>query len=235
VIRLHRIKAVLFDLYGTLIYLQNRITNEEISEYLFNRGYEVSPQQLSAALAFVAFIDYPRHGYMSWQSFFSKIFSRLRVKVDRKTLSTVAELHESRPYELYPDAKEAVIKAKKNGLKTAVVTSGTHFILKDAIEPIRNHFDLVMTGYEAGCDKSNPRMYRRVLEVLGVSPEEAVMLGDNIPMDILLPKKLGINAILLDRERKDVKCKDADAVVNNLSEALEVILRRESLFRRSKN
>ncbi|UCE95212.1 MAG: HAD-IA family hydrolase [Candidatus Bathyarchaeota archaeon] len=215
----------MFDLYGTLIYLQNRITNEEISEYLFNRGYEVSPQQLSAALAFVAFIDYPRHGYENWQSFFSKIFSRLRVKVDRKTLVTIAKLHENRPYELYPDAKEAVIKAKKNGLKTAVVTSGTHFILKDAVEPIEKYLDFIITGFEAGCDKSNPKMYRRVLEILGVSPMEAIVIGDDLSMDVLLPKRLGMNAILLDRERKNVNCEDADAVANSLSEAMEITLR----------
>lgn len=215
----------MFDLYGTLIYLQNRITNEEISEYLFSRGYEVSPQQLSAALAFVAFIDYPRYGYENWQSFFSKIFSRLRVKVDRKTLITIAKLHENRPYELYPDAKEAVIKAKKNGLKTAVVTSGTHFILKDAVEPIEKYLDFIMTGFEAGCDKSNPKMYRRVLEILGVSPMEAIVIGDDLSMDVLLPKRLGINAILLDRERKNVNCKDADAVANSLSEAMAITLR----------
>lgn len=212
-------------MYETLIYLQNRITNEEISEYLFTRGYEVSPQQLSAALAFVAFIDYPRQGYENWQSFFSKIFSRLRVKVDRKTLITIAKLHENRPYELYPDAKEAVIKAKKNGLKTAVVTSGTHFILKDAIEPIEKYLDFIMTGFEAGCDKSNPKMYRRVLEILGVSPMEAIVIGDDLSIDVLLPKRLGINAILLDRERKNVECKDADAVANSLSEAMEITLR----------
>jgi FMN phosphatase YigB (HAD superfamily) len=57
------IKAVLFDLYGTLAYQENPVTNEEVSECLFGRNYEVSPQQLRAAFAFVAFIDYPKHGY----------------------------------------------------------------------------------------------------------------------------------------------------------------------------
>jgi FMN phosphatase YigB (HAD superfamily) len=71
-------------------------------------------------------------------------------------------------------------------------------------------------------------MYRKVLEVLNVKPEEAVMIGDDVPTDILLPKRLGINAILLDREGKSEECPQADAVVNNLNEAVEIIIRKFS-------
>lgn len=84
--RLVRLKAVLFDLHGTLAYVENPVTELEISEYLFSRGYEVSPQQLKAAWAFVAFIDYPLFGYGSWRSFFSRIFWRLKVEVDKEAL-----------------------------------------------------------------------------------------------------------------------------------------------------
>ncbi len=84
-----------------------------------------------------------------------------------------------------------------------------------------------MTGYEAKCDKTNPKMYRKVLEILKVKPEEAVMIGDNIEIDILLPKKLGIHAILLDRNKQNLKCQAANAMVNNLREALELILEHQ--------
>ena len=84
--RLVEIKAVLFDLHGTLAYVENPISGEEISNYLFSRGYEVSPQQLKAAWAFVAFIDCPKHGYKSWRSYFSRIFWRVKIRVDKETL-----------------------------------------------------------------------------------------------------------------------------------------------------
>jgi len=45
-------------------------------------------------------------------------------------------------------------------------------------------------------------MYRKILEILRVKPEEAVMIGDNIPIDIILPKKLGMKTILLNRSKK---------------------------------
>jgi len=221
-----KIKAVLFDLYGTLAYVENPVTHTEISEHLFSRGYEVSPQQLKAAWAFVSFIDYPKYGYNNWRSYFSKIFWRLKVKVNEETLNTIVGLLESKPYQLYPDAAGAVIKAKESGFKTAIVTTIAYFQFKKAIQPIRNYFDFIMTGYEAGCDKTNPKMYRKVLEILNARPEEAVMIGDDVPIDIILPKQLGINAIFLNREGKNVECPQADAVINNLNKAVETIIRK---------
>jgi len=46
------IKAVLFDLHGTLAYVDNPITDTEISDFLFSEGYEIS-QYIRAAWAFV--------------------------------------------------------------------------------------------------------------------------------------------------------------------------------------
>jgi len=221
-----KIKAVLFDLHGTIAHVKDGVTETEISEYLFSKGYEVSPQQLKAAWAFVAFIDYPKYGYRSWRSYFSRIFWRLNVKVDEETLSAIVKLLESKPYQLYPDVAEAVIKAKENRFKTAIVTTIAHFQFKRAMRPIRNYFDFIMTGYEAKCDKTNPKMYRKVLEILNVRPEEAVMIGDDVPVDIALPKRLGINAILLNRKGRNLECPRADAIVNNLNEAVETIIRK---------
>jgi HAD superfamily hydrolase (TIGR01509 family) len=223
---LTKIKAILFDLHGTLAYLENPETDTEISEYLFAKGYEISPQQLRASWAFVSFIDYPKYGYKNWTAFFSRIFWRLSVKVDRETLGTVVKLLENKPYQLYPDAAEAVKKAKENGFKTAIVTTIASFQFEKAIQPIRKYLDFVMTGYEAGCDKSNPKMYKKVLEILAVKPKEAVMIGDDVPIDILLSKRSGIRTILLDRERKNKEYLQADFVVNNLGEAMETVIRK---------
>ena len=220
------IRAVLFDLYGTLAHVKNPVSHMEISEYLFSKGYEVSPQQLTAAWTFVSFVDYPKYGYKNWHSYLSRIFWRLKVKVDEETLNAIIKLLESRPYQLYPDAARAVMKAKEKGFKTAVVTTIAYFQFKEAIQPIRDCFDFVMTGFEAGCDKTNPKMHRKVLEILNVRSEEAVMIGDDMSIDIILSKKLGINAILLNREGRNVECSYADAVIHSLDEAVETIIRK---------
>jgi HAD superfamily hydrolase (TIGR01549 family) len=219
------IRAVLFDLHGTIAYCEDGVGEAEISQYLFGKGYEVSPQQLKAAWSFVSLVDYPKYGYGSWRSFFSRILWRLDVNVDDDTLDRIARLLGNNSYQLYPDAAEAVAGAKRSGFKTAIVTTIARFKFDEAIQSIGQCFDFVMTGYEAGCDKSNPRMYRRILEILGVEPQEAVMIGDETQLDILLPRRLGMHTILLDREGKTTeRSGPADAFVYNLGDAVKAII-----------
>lgn len=218
-----KIRTVLFDLHGTLAFVKDPVSDLEISEYLFSRGYDVSPQQLKAAWFFVSMVDYPKYGYKNWRSYFARILWRLSVKVDKETSDTIVKLLEKSSYRLYPDAIEAVAMAKQNGFKTAIVTTIADFQFKKAIEPIEKFLDVVMTGYKMKCDKSNLKGYRKVLEILKVETSETVMIGDNVFLDVILPKKLGIKAILLDRKRENIKCPQADFIVNDLKEAIEII------------
>lgn len=217
------IKAVLFDLYGTIAHIRKPVTDQEASDYLVSRGYEVYPQTFMAAWRFVAFIDYPKHGYKNYRSFLKRVLWRIKVRVDKETLDGLAKLYERSRFELYPDALEAVKKTKEHGLKTAIVTTIARFKFEKALQPFLPYLDIVVTGYEARCEKSNPKMFKRTLEILKVSPNEAVMIGDDIPIDILISKKLGIRTILLDREHKMGDSQPSDAVVENLIEAVKIV------------
>jgi len=224
VIGLVRIKAVFFDLHGTLVYKKRSSEAEVISELLFKNHYEVSPQQFEAAMQFVSIIDYPRYGYKNWRSHLKRLFWRLKMKVDTSTLHQVAQFLEDNSYLLYPDAAEAVMNAHRADFRTAIVTTIAHFKFERAIESIKSCLDFVMTGYEAGVDKSNPRMYLKLLEILNLKPEETIMIGDDLRLDILLPKRLGIGTILLDREGQH-PVNDVHPIVRDLNEALNVILK----------
>jgi len=217
------IKAVLFDLYGTIAHVRNPVTDQEASDYLVSRGYEVYPQTFMAAWQFVAFIDYPKYGYKNYHSFLKRVLWRIKVRVDKETLDGLAKLYERSQFELYPDALEAVKKAKENGLRTAIVTTIARFKFEKALQPLIPYLDAVVTGYEARCEKSNPKMFKRTLEILNVEPSEAVMIGDDVPIDILISKKLSIHTILLDRENKMGDSQPSDAVAVNLLEAVEIV------------
>jgi putative hydrolase of the HAD superfamily len=217
------LRAILFDLHGTLAYIREPVSDVEISEYLMERGYEVSPQQLRAAWFYVAMIDYPRYGYSSWDEYFTQIFRRLDVSVDKETLSVIIGKLEKGGYELYHDVEGTLVGVKDLGFKTAIITTVARFMFEDAIRPVEKYIDVIMTGYEAGCDKSNPRMYRKVLDVLDVKAGEALMVGDSIYLDIILPKKLGIKAVLLNRSGRKVECSEADAIIESLDQVLEIV------------
>jgi len=219
------IKAVLFDLYGTLTYVENPVSEWEASEFLVRRGYEVYPQAYKAAWQFVTFIDYPRFGYKMWESYLKRVLELLGQKPDDQTLRELSKLYEKTTWKLYHDVESALIKTKDLGLKTAIVTTIARFKFRKAIEPVSDKIDLLVDGYTFCCEKSNPKIYLRTLKTLGVRARETVMIGDDIQLDIMLPKRVGMRAILLDRKGKlsGEKCEGPDSIVNNLNQALDII------------
>ena len=223
------LKAVLFDLYGTLAYVKNPISSEEISEFLLRRGYRAYPQSLDAASHYVSMIDYPKQGYDSWKAYLKQVLRRLDVEVDADTLEELATLYQKRrTLTLHEDAATALRKTKDLNLKTAIITTIAHFYFYPAIEPIHQYIDAIITGYEASCEKSNPKMHQHALTKLGVRPQEAVMVGAESLVDIKIPKSLGMKTIFLDRDnRLRYKLPEADAKVTTLTEAIDQIERWE--------
>jgi FMN phosphatase YigB (HAD superfamily) len=109
-------------------------------------------------------------------------------------------------------------------LKTAIVTTIPDFVFSSAIMPIRDYFDTVMTGRRAACEKSNPSMHKRTLEELETIPEQAVMIGDELLVDIKIPKRLGMHTILLDRLNEyKKKPHEADKKAKTLIEAMTIV------------
>jgi len=219
------LKAVFFDLHGTLCFVLNPLSEEEVSDFLVNRGVEVYPQSWCAAHHYVAMIDYPKHGYQDWSSFIKQILHRLDARVDDEITFQLAELFEKRnTYYLYPDAIEAIRDAKNLGLKTAVITTIARFHFRKALELVSDRVDLVVDGHVAGCEKSNPEMLRVALRKLGVHPNETAMIGEDYLVDVKIPKKMGLKTILLDRKnRLSHKPREADAKVSTLVQAIETI------------
>lgn len=221
-----RIKAVLFDLHGTLAEVADPVTDRHVSEFLVAHGHEVYPQAIDAARRYVFFVDYPKHGYGTWESYAGRVLDRLDVIPDEQTLREFVKLHTDGRWSLFSDAEEALTRAKDSGLKTAVVTTIPEFMYRETLEPVRDKIDLVVDGHTFRCEKSNPRIYSRTLDALGVRAPEASMIGDEAGLDVVLPKGLGMRAILLERPG-NVSAKgeiQLDAVVKDLNGAMDVII-----------
>jgi len=221
-----RIKAVCFDLYGTLAYVAEPISDKSASDFLVSRGYEVYPQALHASWQCVFFLDYPKYGYTNWNDEIQRVLQRLSVKADKETLKELTRLYENAKWTRFPDVEDAVKKAKSLGLGTAIVTTIARFQFKEALKPILRKIDVIVDGYTFHCEKSNPRIYLKMLEALDVDASEAVMVGDEMELDIQLPKRLGMKAILLDRAGQFLAQQsrmEADFVVRNLNEAIDAL------------
>jgi putative hydrolase of the HAD superfamily len=128
---------------------------------------------------------------------------------------------------LYPEARTVLDALRARGVPLALVTNGDALQQRDKItrHDLARYFDAILIEGEFGCGKPEERVYREVLQQLGVAPEGVCMVGDNLEWDVLAPQRLGLAGIWIDREGTGLPPAHADArphrIIRSLSELLE--------------
>jgi FMN phosphatase YigB (HAD superfamily) len=170
--------------------------------------------------------DYPRYGYPDWETYISRTFEIAHAKPNELTFKEVVREYERTRWNSLPFAKEAVRRAKKLGLKTALVTSIARFRFERDIRSILDSIDFVVDGNTFHCDKSGPEIYLRTLQALKVRPGEAVMIGDELEGDVLIPTRIGMRAILVHKEKpswEESQTIGGQVVARDLRHAMDIV------------
>jgi len=221
------IKAVVFDLVETLVTdaveVKGKGLDEELSRILRQAGHEVYYQEVKACRHMVFFIDYPRGRGDTPKQFYTKFLERLEIPPEPRLVERlVRKATELERVRLYEDVAPTLHALKSRGIKTAVLTTVPSWLFKQVLEDNHVEIDFICTAKEAKAVKPNPRIYRTVLETLGVKPYEALMVGDTPEIDIIPPKKLGMKTALLCRRQKTT-VKEADYTMTSLGQLLRII------------
>ena len=226
--RVH-LRAVFFDLHATLADFRPHFgppNPERVSRILRDRGLSVSPKAWKDALAQVHHTDYPRYGYPNWEKYIGRAFEITRTKPNELTFREVLGEYQRTRWNPLPFAKEAVRRAKKLGLKTALVTSVARFRFERDVRNILGSIDFVVDANTFHCDKSGPEIYLRTLQALKVSPGEGVMIGDELDGDVLFPSRIGMRAILLQKEKpswEESQAIGGQVVARDLRHAMDIV------------
>lgn len=113
--------------------------------------------------------------------------------------------YDRREWALYPETIEVIDKLRAQGLKIALISNfdnKLYSIIDDL--GIKDKFDLMISSEDAGAAKPNPKIYQAALKELDLLPEEAIMIGDSYEGDYDAPKRLGMEAVFLDRNQDDL-------------------------------
>ncbi len=108
-------------------------------------------------------------------------------------LDTICRLTEGAP--------EALRWCKRNGLKVVLVTN-TLWRGDDEVREDWRRFGLsdvidgVASSHSVGWRKPHPAMFERALQIAGVRPDEAFMVGDRLGADVWGAKQVGLRAVL---------------------------------------
>lgn len=98
----------------------------------------------------------------------------------------------------YVDALFLWLKCEK--IRIGLLTDMTAHIQYRKIErlEIGSALDCIVTSEEAGAEKPDRAMFKRILEKMRLTPEEALMVGDSQKRDIDGAKAMGMDGILYD-------------------------------------
>jgi HAD superfamily hydrolase (TIGR01549 family) len=108
---------------------------------------------------------------------------------------------ESENFELYEDVFPTFEALREASLKLGLVSNTS----RDLDAFVRHHgldVDAWVSSGVHGKVKPSPSIFKAVLELLGVAPSEAVMIGDSPEDDVAGAQAVGIRGLLLDREGK---------------------------------
>lgn len=128
--------------------------------------------------------------------------------------------------ELFPGVIEALTRIRDRSDYMALITNGAARPQRRKITrfDLQRFFDLIVVEEEFGAGKPDERVYLHCLGQLGVGPEEAWMVGDNLEWDVAAPQRLGIKGIWLDHAGKGIPKGIGvrpDRVIRHLCELLE--------------
>ncbi len=108
-------------------------------------------------------------------------------------------------WKTFKGVEEFLAILKKNGKKLGIIENWdgrlTRFMKNWILD---SYFNLVISGGELKLRKPDPHLFKLAIEKSGSTSSEIVYIGDRYVEDVLIPKKVGINPLLFDRERQYV-------------------------------
>lgn len=212
------LKAILFDLDETLMDWSGRIPvwpNHEykrlsgVYEYFHNSGYELGEEQFFYDTVIERLVDLwndsrstllaPHFGHM--------LLSVLKEQGIPESFLDMDACLQAYRYDLvpgvkiYPEVPQVLADLTQKGLQLGIVTNSLQPMKLRDIEltelELLSYFEepYRISAADVGYLKPHPRIFEEALTRMGVYPNEAVFVGDNLRADIAGAQGVGMKAI----------------------------------------
>lgn len=251
-------EVFVFDLYGTLVDIR---TNEskpglwrKMSEMYSSLGAHYSPAELKKKYLLIcgqAAEEIQAEGMRSYgeeflgepdlTTVFQELFRQKDISCSREKAAVFAgffRMLSREKLKLYEGAKETLVRLRSGGKRVYLLSNAQSDFTRPEIEllGLTDCFDGILISSEEGCRKPSPVFYRRLIERFDLSPENCLMMGNDMNTDIRGAKAVLMDTLYIHTETSPQLTgkSEADYAVmdGNWQKAAEILTQAAGLCRR---
>ena len=201
-----RTAAVFFDVDFTLIHPGPRFQAEGYQSSCAQYGICVDPAAFELAVAGAApILDsedrlYEDALFVRYTARIIELMGGNGPHVETVAREIYADWAEHQHFDLYDDVPETLATLKQSGFRLGLISNSHRPLVS-----FQSHFELeglisvAVSSSQHGFMKPHPSIFRAALELMQVSPGEAVMVGDSLAHDVAGARQAGMEGILLSR------------------------------------
>lgn len=180
------INTVLFDFDGTLVNTNDVIIASWQHTYMYYLGREESLEKITACFGEPLLLTMERE--------FPEVDPRESAEVYRNFQKENAD----ELVKIFPGIKELLESLKTDGFRMGVVTSRTRESAQRYMNMfgIGDYFEEMVSCDDTEIHKPNPEPILLCLKKMGITAEEALMMGDS-PFDIKCANNAGVKSVLV--------------------------------------
>mgnify|MGYP001363845352 CR=1 FL=1 len=220
------IKAVVFDLDNTLVdFMKMKRSSIDAAVYaMIDAGLNLSYEEIKSGIEKI----YDEKG-IEYQLVFDQLLLDYAGKIDHKILSAgIVSYRKEREANLipYPHVSLTLVKLIKMGIKLGIVSDAPakEAWLRLSYLNLQHFFDHIITFEDTGERKPSPAPFKKMLNLLNVNPEEAIMVGDWAERDMVGAAKVGMKtAFARYGDAFATKVTNADYELKDIIELLDII------------
>lgn len=220
------IKAIVFDLDNTLVdfMAMKRQAIDAAIDAMVDAGLELDRAEIKGRIDAI----YKERG-IEYQQVFDDLIIDIFQKIDHRVLASgIIAYRRAREAALkpYPHVTATLMELSRRGIKLALLSDAPsrEAWLRLCYINFHHIFSNVVTFDDTGERKPSPKPFKKALELLGVKPEEALMVGDWPERDIAGAKAVGMKtAFAKYGDSFGTTTHDADYELKDVSELLKII------------
>lgn len=206
------IKAVIFDLWGTLFYEDiNPHPFVEFSRKLgknIEYGYKNEEEYQFIKKFERHFMTKP---YEDVRIPIKSFLKELKIEATDGLIEDLNQiLSKTGPFQKpYPETFKVLRELKHKEYRLGLISNCMYYGFKQLEQKfdLKEFFDATYMSFKTKILKPNPEIFRLMIDELRVNKKETAMVGDSIKDDVQAAENFGIKGILIDRQNKHPECK----------------------------